>query len=122
MAEMLERGLFGERALRPQIGHGHAALQAAAGRHDLGPDGGHGGLGKRPRVAVLQAADHFGFALGAQHRAIRVRGVLDRAHFLRGARALRQQVEDLGVDGVDAVAQRPQLVLQGIIHGGARTP
>ena len=61
---------------------------------------------ERTGIELLQAADDFGLALGPQHRAVGLGGVLGLAHFLRGASALRQQVEDLRVERIDAVAQR----------------
>lgn len=122
VAEMLQRGLLGKRALRPQVGDGHAALQATAGRDDLGPDRGHAGRRKRAGVELLQPADDLGFALGAQHRTVGMGGMLGLAHFLRGAGALRKKIQDLRIDGVDAVAQGAQLALQVIIHSGARIP
>lgn len=122
VAKMLQRGLLGKRALRPEVGDGHAALQAATGRNDLGPDRGHAGRRKRTGIELLQAPDHFGFTFGTQHRTVGVRGVLDLAHLLRGTGALRQQIQDLRIERVDAVAQGAQLALQIVIHSGARIP
>ncbi len=122
VAEMLLRGLLRERALRPQEGDRHAAFQAAAGGDDFGPNRRHAGIRERAGIGLLQAADHVGFALGAQNRAVGVRGMLDLAHFQRGARALRQEVEDLSVQRIDALAQGKQLALQIVIHSDARIP
>ncbi len=120
--KLLERGLLRKRPLRPEIGDRHAALETATGGHDLRPHRGHCSARKGAGIALLQASNDFSLTLRTQDGAIGMGRMLDLAHFLGRTGTLAQQVENLAVDGVDAIAQRPQLGLQCVIHSGARIP
>ncbi len=107
----MQRRLFTESTGRAQIGDPLRRFQRAAGRHDLAPNDGHAGTANRPRVARLQPADDFDFALRAEHR--RAFQALDRAYGTGQAGALVQQRQQFQIEGVNLRTQFGE----GFCHG-----
>ena len=66
---------------------------------------------ERACIHLLQARNHLGFTLGAEHRRTLV--ALDLAHLMGQTCAPVQQIEQLAVNGVDGNAQ----LRKGTGHG-----
>ena len=75
-------------------------LERTAGAHDLAPDVAQTFGFERPRIFVLDVAQHLGLALGPEHR--RTEALFDLADFLREFGARRQQRDELFIDRIDA--------------------
>jgi hypothetical protein len=105
-AEDLARGRVGERALRPEEGHGEAGLERARRGDDLAEDRPDEIVGERSLVERAQPLEDP--LLAARHpKAVGARGTagapsrLALADALRDPRAVAQQAEDALVDPVD---------------------
>lgn len=107
VAEVREHGLLRERAHRAEIANAQRLLQAPACRHHLAPDGRDALAVQRPRIARLHLADDLQLAVRPECRRRVV--LLHLAHGLRHLGAVRQQGEQLAVDGIDLRAQGCQL-------------
>ena len=103
-AELLERGLLGERPFRPEKRNAQARFQRQAGGHDLTEQPRHGFLGKRPLMARQHVAQDLGFPLRAVIivAAFLLLGLGDRQ---RMPRAFADQRLNFHVQRIDLLAQ-----------------
>ncbi len=118
--EVLLRRRLGKCAGRAEIGDLERLLQRQASRHHLAEDGAYRTFRQGTGIGFGDAAQYLRLAF----RAIDV-AVLDLANALREFRPLRQQLQHLCVDGIDAVAQLAQFELFGfswISHDVVRSP
>ena len=111
MAEMLDGGLLGKGAGGAEIGDGERALHRQTLAHDFAKQPRHRFAGQGAGVERLNAAQHFGFALGAVNRA----GAFQFADGACVFGTLIQQAQNGGIDFINGLAMRQQFIIGG--HG-----
>ena len=115
--EMLQRGLLGEGAFRPEISHLDRLLQRQAGRHDFAKQPRHFFGVQRPLVQRHDTAQHLGFALRTVEHRILVLSQLDVSHLLGTVGPLTDQTQDIAIQLVDTLTQVVEIDRR-IGHGG----
>ena len=124
MTEVLHRRSLAEGALGAEVGDLERVLQGQAGRHDFAEQPRHFLVAQRALVALHDALEHLGLALGAiEHRRLAILELLHLhpRHFFGAARAVADQLEDALIEVVDAQAQRLQLLFRHIRRAPSRT-
>ena len=105
MAEVFQRSALRESALRAEIGDFQRLLQRQAGRHDFANQTPYLVVAERSLVELLEAADHLGFAIGAEKIdavvAALAEPAFDFGDLYRAAGALVEELEQLFIEGID---------------------
>ena len=113
VTKMLECSRLGKGAFRAEVGHTQRLFKRQTGRHDLTEQTGHFFVIERPLVQLHDVLEHPGFTFGAIEHRLDTRFqrlLLDLSDRLRTGCALTDQVKNLFINGVDALAQRLQLI------------
>ena len=105
MAKVLEGGLLGKGAFRPQERHFHALFQRQAGAHDLAEKPRHGFAVQRPLVALFYLSQYLGFPFRAIKHRVGVGGGLHLGHLVGQGGAIVEQILQPLVQLVDLLSQ-----------------